>query len=108
MRNFILAIGLVAISAASSYAAKEVTICFSQGQCDDKYSFAVLGNDVNLCGGKCKGRNIEEMYRDGWRLVQVVSGLQSSYGMVFEREGKADKERDKEKEKVNPKKTKKK
>src|ERR1035441_7776369 len=105
MKKLILAFGMVAISTATSYAAKEVTICFSQGQCDDKYSYAVLGNDVNLCGGKCKGKNIEEMYRDGWRLLQVVSGLQSSYGMVFEREGKADKEKEKGKEKEKPKKS---
>jgi len=61
------------------------TLCFSQ----KKYStffLASLGNDVSLNGGECKGINLSEMNKKGWRLVQVITGLDSSFGMLFEKE----------------------
>ncbi len=76
---------------ASSFAAEQ-TICFSQeytGSSSQVFPngipVAKLGDNVSLHGGKCDGRKLADMNKEGWRLVTVVTGLQSSFGMVFER-----------------------
>ena len=63
---------------------KEQTICFSKDSCD-KLSYASLGDAVHLCAGKCQGRTLIEMNKDGWKLLQVVTGLSSAFGMVLEK-----------------------
>ncbi len=75
------------ILSGNLYAKKiEQTICFSKSSCSDRYAYAVLGNDVNLCGGKCQGKTLAQMNKEGWKLTQVITGLQSSFGMLFTRE----------------------
>ncbi|MEA3383800.1 MAG: hypothetical protein U9Q20_03865 [Campylobacterota bacterium] len=39
-----------------------------------------------MCGGKCQGKTLAKMNKDGWKLVQVISGLNSSFGMLFTKE----------------------
>lgn len=72
----------------------EQTICFSQKDSGAEYSpgrpvlLASLGDDTTLNGGKCEGGKLSDMNKKGWRLVQVVTGLNNSFGMVFEKVGK--------------------
>lgn len=63
----------------------ENTVCFSKSDCDNEFSYGVLGDNIKLCSGECNGKTISQMNAEGWRLIQVVNGLQSSFGMVFER-----------------------
>jgi len=82
-------LGLITIGLLSSagYAKKiEPTICFSKSDCNDKYAYGIFGNGTNLCGGKCNGKTLPEMNKAGWKLIQVVGGLQSSFGMIFTKE----------------------
>lgn len=53
----------------------EGTICFSP----------IISDTQKLRGGKCENRTTEQMYADGWRLVQVITGLNSEIGFLFER-----------------------
>jgi len=85
-----LLIGLMIISGtlSSNVYAKSVeqTICFSANQCGGPGAFGQLGDGVHLCGGKCQGRTLGAMNRSGWKLIQVVNGLDSAFGMVFIKE----------------------
>lgn len=88
-----LLVGLLLVS-VSSYAVEQ-TICFSQedtgrtyGTGGGKIYLASLGDDATLNGGKCGGSTLPEMNKKGWRLIQVVTGLNSSFGMVLEKVGK--------------------
>jgi len=54
-------------------------ICFT--------SLGILSQDQTLKGG-CKGRTLTEMNRDGYELIQVISGLNSSFGLVFTKKSK--------------------
>ena len=63
----------------------EQTICFSQRDMGRGVSIPGLGDTVMLNGGKCKGSTLAEMNANGWKLIQVVGGLNSSFGMVFTR-----------------------
>jgi hypothetical protein len=83
---------LVLLFIATSSFAIEQTICFSQEDTGSKYStngnpiyIAMLGDNATLNGGKCNGRKLADMNKDGWRLVTVVAGLQSSFGIVLEK-----------------------
>jgi len=67
------------------------TICFSQNLSDVKFGsrhigVATLGDNVTLNGGECNGRTLPQMNQAGWRLIQVVTGLQEAFGMVLEKE----------------------
>jgi len=64
----------------------EQTICFSSSQCGGLSAYGVLGDNIELCGGKCKGKTLMEMNKAGWKLVQVINGLSSSFGMVLTKE----------------------
>lgn len=71
--------------------ALEQTICFSQQSTDllvggNKVYYGALGDDVTLNGGQCNGAKLADMNKKGWRLVQVVSGMDQSFGMVFEKQ----------------------
>ena len=67
----------------------EQTICFAQKnvaeQNEEPLYIASLGDEVTLNWGKCKGATLLEMNKKGWELIQVVTGLQSSFGMVFKK-----------------------
>lgn len=65
----------------------ENTICFSSSAGDD-----VVFNDVKLNGtiifsnnANCKDKSIVMMNKEGWRVVQVITGL-NRIGVLFERE----------------------
>ena len=74
-------IGLVLVSSFSFGKSVEQTICFSK---EGKY-LAILGDNVTLQGGECQGRTLPQMNKAGWRLIQVVGGLQSAFGMILEK-----------------------
>lgn len=83
---------LTILGLASSVQAKVVsqTICFSQEDTGqkigaNKFYMASLGEEVTLNGGKCKGASLIEMNKKGWKLIQVVVGLNQSFGMVLEK-----------------------
>jgi len=88
-----LILGIIVIGLLSSVvSAKTVqqTICFSQedtGQTigNRKFYIASLGDKVTLNGGKCKGKSLLQMNKKGWKLIQVVTGLNQSFGMVLEK-----------------------
>jgi len=88
----LIATSILVLGLTLSSQAKEIeqTICFSQsepkGSGSYKIRLAELGDNVSLNGGKCQGRLLYEMNKDGWTLIQVVTGLNSSFGMVFTKE----------------------
>ena len=83
MKKFILGLIAIALLSSAVYANKiEQTICWSK---EGKY-LAMLGDNVKLQSGKCNGRTLPEMNKDGWKLIQVVGGLQSAFGMVMTKE----------------------
>jgi len=83
-----LIVGMVSLLLSISSQAKEVeqTICFSQASCTQKFTVGSVGDGVQICGGKCQGRTLSEMNRDGWTLTEVITGLNMAFGMVFTRE----------------------
>ncbi len=86
-KRLVLGLVFLGLLSSSAYAKKgEQTICFSKSSCSDKYAYGSLGDNVNLCGGKCQGKKLPEMNKAGWKLIQVVGGLNSSFGMVFTKE----------------------
>ncbi len=78
---------ILALGISITVQAKEVeqTICFSY---DGKPSLrmATLGDGILLSGGRCQGKNLYQMNKEGWKLIQVVSGLDRAFGMVFIKE----------------------
>jgi len=91
MKKVILSsiVGLVLVSSFSFGKSVEQTICFSQKPSFvfrgvQQYS-AVLGDNSTLNGGRCQGKTLPQMNKLGWRLIQVVGGLESGFGMVFEK-----------------------
>jgi hypothetical protein len=94
MKKVILSsvIGLVLVSSFSFGKSVEQTICFSQkdigafpGSSTRRMYMAVLGDNSTLNGGQCQGKTLPQMNKLGWRLIQVVGGLDSGFGMVFEK-----------------------
>lgn len=82
-------LGLVTIGLLSNvlYAKTiEQTICFSKAPLGDKYWQASLGDAVKLYGGQCQGRTLPEMNKQEWKVIQVVTGLNSAFGMVMTKE----------------------
>jgi hypothetical protein len=94
MRKFSrVLVGGLLLASAVNVQAIEQTICFSYkdtGQRVGNYVVKVgmLGDDVTLHSGKCRGVKLADMNKRGWKLVFVVTGLESSFGMVFERVSK--------------------
>jgi hypothetical protein len=85
----ILFLGIVTIGLLSSavHAKKiEQTICFSREPLGDRFWQASLGDGVKLYGGKCQKKTLPEMNKKGWKVIQVVTGLNNSFGMVMTRE----------------------
>lgn len=74
------------MSATSAFAVEQ-TICFSQ---EPDRRWESLGDTAIINGGKCNGVTLGDMNAKGWRLVQVVPGLSTAFGMVFEKVGPAD------------------
>jgi len=86
MKKLIAVILLTLINFYANANKIEQTICFSKSKCNTPYAYGVLGDNIKLCGGKCQGKTLTEMNKKGWKLIQIVNGLQSSFGMVFIRE----------------------
>ena len=85
-----LLFGMVTVGLLSTtiYAKKiEQTICFSKKPTMvmfNKQQYAAsLGNNVKLYGEKCKKNTLSQMNKKGWKLIQVVTGLEGSFGMIF-------------------------
>jgi hypothetical protein len=49
-------------------------ICFTK--------LGILGQNEKLTG-HCAGRTLTQMNNDGYELIQVITGLNSSFGMLF-------------------------
>lgn len=82
MKKIILGLSVLGLLASSVFAKNvKQTICFSK---EGKY-LAMLGDNVKLQGGKCLGKTLPEMNKAGWKLIQVVGGLNSAFGMVLEK-----------------------
>jgi len=80
-------LALFLLFSSGAYAKKiEQTVCFSKASCTEKYSYASIGDAVNLCGGACQGKSLVEMNKEGWRLIQVIGGLSGSFGMLMTKE----------------------
>ena len=84
-------VSLVLLSSFSYGKNVEQTICFSQKDIGSfpnskrRMYMAVLGDNVTLNGGKCQGKTLPQMNKLGWRLIQVVGGLESAFGIVLEK-----------------------
>ena len=87
MKKLILS-GVLLSILSSSVCAKEVkqTICFSKADCSSKYTYATIGDKVNLCGGACDGKTLEQMNKEGWKLTQVIGNLNMAFGMLLTKE----------------------
>jgi len=86
MKKVILGTIVLGLLSSTVYARKiEQTICFSKSSCSDRYAYGTLGERVGLCGGECQGKTLKEMNKKGWKLIQVVGGLNSSFGMILEK-----------------------
>lgn len=83
-----LLIVAILLATTSSLFGIEQTICFSQKATSSGYLLASLGDEATLNGGKCEGTKLSDMNKKGWKLIQVVTNLDSSFGMVFEKIGK--------------------
>lgn len=76
------------LTLAANAAAVEQSICFSQEMTNSgKYRFGIakLGDDITLNGGFCQGKTLPQMNKEGWKVIQVVTGLNQSFGMVMEK-----------------------
>jgi len=86
MKAMALVFGCTIMFAEAANAEKYVqTICFAKSSCTDKYAFGMIGDNVNICGGQCQGKKLAQMNASGWRLIQIFEGVQSSFGMIFEK-----------------------
>ena len=86
MKKVISGMIVLGLLSTAVYAKKvQQTICFSKSSCSDKYAYGTLGEKTGLCGGQCQGKTLQEMNEKGWKLIQVVGGLNSSFGMVLEK-----------------------
>jgi len=88
MKKFFVSAALIGGFLVSGAYAKRIeqTICFSASKCQGLGAYGVLGDGVKLCGGKCQGKTLAQMNKAGWKLIQVVNGLESAFGMVFIKE----------------------
>ena len=94
MKKIILGIVVLGLLSTTVYSKKiEQTICFSIKYSGKRTQYfpkgvpiAELGDSIKLYGGKCRGRSLPEMNKNGWKLIQVVTGLNSSFGMVLTKE----------------------
>ena len=89
MKRFIFGLVVLGLMSNSLYAKKiEQTICWSQNDCAKHYPYSVatIGDNVKLCSGKCNGKTIAQMNKKGWKLIQVIGGLQGAFGIVMTRE----------------------
>ena len=87
MKKIILGAIVLGLFTTTGYAKKvEQTICFSKSDCSNRYSPGSVGDTVNLCSGKCQGKTLQQMNKEGWKLTEVIGGLSSSFGMVFTKE----------------------
>jgi len=82
-------IGLMVLSNVAYAKSVEQTICFSQEpsfKLDKRqYYRGVLSDKATLNGGKCKGKTLPQMNKLGWKVVQIVGGLEYSFVMLLEK-----------------------
>ena len=87
MKKVILGAIVLGLLSTTVYAKKiEQTICFSKASCTERYAVAMIGDNVKICSGKCNGKTLAEMNKDGWKLTEVIGNLNMAFGMVFTRE----------------------
>ncbi len=91
-RNLIRFVGTVMagmIITANAQAGVQNTICFSKTELTRMGNRILwqgsLGDDIPLHGGKCNGKKLAQMNKEGWSLIQVVGGIESAFGMVFQK-----------------------
>lgn len=78
---------LALLTGTSAFAAKEVTICYAQNDCNARISVPMIGENKKLCGGQCAGeKTIVDMYKEGWQLNTFLGELSDSFGLIFERD----------------------
>lgn len=78
-------VGFLVISSQNAFAVEQ-TICFSKSKIgDSQYWQGSLGDNVLLYSGKCGGKKLSDMNKKGWRLIQVIGGLDSAFGMILEK-----------------------
>lgn len=82
-----LLVGSLLLASTINVQAVEQTICFSYKDIGlgGAGGVAMLGDDVILYGGKCRGVKLAKMNKKGWKLTFVVTGLSGSFGMVFDK-----------------------
>ena len=88
----VMALSLLLLSSTSVFAVEQ-TICFSKTSLGDTNIGGrnitmwqgSLGDDVLLYSGRCGGKTLGEMNKKGWRLIQVVGGLDNAFGMILEK-----------------------
>ena len=82
-------VGLMVLSNIAYAKDVEQTICFSQEpsfKIDKKQFYrGVLSDRATLNGGECKGKTLPQMNKLGWKVVQIVGGLEYSFVMLLER-----------------------
>ena len=87
MKKLVLGLITIGLLSSAGYAKKiEQTICFSKEPLGDRFWQASLGDGVKLYGGKCQKKTLPEMNKQGWKVIQVVTGLNSAFGMVMTKE----------------------
>jgi len=90
MKKVILGAIVLGLLTTTVYAKKvEQTICFSKEKISEYNGRPIyqgtLGDAIGLHGGKCQGKTLLQMNKAGWKLIQVVGGLNSAFGMVLEK-----------------------
>ncbi len=89
MKRLILSLMVIGLLSSNGYAKSvEQTICWSKNDCAKNYPYSVatIGDNTKLCSGKCNGKTIAQMNKKGWKLTEVIGGLQGSFGMVMTKE----------------------
>lgn len=86
MNKFTLLAAVIFLSMTTNAFAVQQTICFSKSKiANTEYWQGSIGDGVNLHGGQCNGKKLAHMNKLGWKLVFVITGLNSSFGMVLEK-----------------------
>ena len=88
MKKILISATLIGGFLISNVYAKKIeqTICFSSTTIEGVLHVGALGDNIKLSGGKCNGKTLAEMNKAGWKLTQVVYGVQKAFGMVFTKE----------------------
>ena len=44
-----------------------------------------LGDGTTLNSKKCQGKTLTQMNKAGWRVIQIVGGLDSAFGVLLQK-----------------------